>query len=119
MFYDNLVMECERQGVHITPLLKELGVSTGSLGPWKRGGNVNSDVLLRLSERLGVTTDYLLKGTTSSGDGALYCSNDNERELLTMYRALPVHNRTFIFDAIKAAYEREQAGQNKSEKLSG
>lgn len=119
MFFDNLKAECDRQNLQVTPLFKELGISTGNISPWKRGGNVNSAVLLKLSERLGVTTDYLLKGTTSSSDSALYCANDNERELLTMYRELPVQNRTFIFDAIKAAYEREQAGQNKSEKLSG
>ena len=119
MFYDNLKAECERQHIQLTPLFKELGISTGNIGPWKRGGNVNSVVLLKLSERLGVTTDYLLKGKNCTGENAVYCVNENEELLLTMYRELPSMNQEFIYDAIKAAYNREQAEKKRTAKLSG
>lgn len=119
MFYDNLVAECKRQNTSMSPILKELGISTGSLGPWKRGGSVNSDVLLKLSERLGVTTDYLLKGVKSDANNAMYCVTKEEEAMLAMYRELPTMNREFIYDAIKAAYNREQAERKETARLSG
>lgn len=119
MFYDNLIAECSRQGVKMTPILNELKISTGSIGQWKRGGNVNSDVLIRLSERLGVTTDYLLKGTKPTGEDAVYCVNENEKSLLTMYRELPISNQEFVYNAIKVAYDIVQDEKERSSKLSG
>lgn len=119
MFYDNLVAECKRQKISMSPILKELGISTGSLGPWKRGGSVNSDVLLKLSERLGVTTDYLLKGTRQTGEDAIYCVNEKEESLLAMYREIPAMNQDFIYDAIKTAYDRVQEEKDNAAKLLG
>lgn len=119
MFYDNLIAECSRQGVKMTPILNELKISTGSIGQWKRGGNVNSDVLIRLSERLGVTTDYLLKGTRPTVEDAVYCVNENEKSLLTMYRELPISNQEFVYNAIKVAYDIVQDEKERSSKLSG
>lgn len=119
MFYDNLNAECNRQGVKMTPILNELKISSGSIGQWKRGGNVNSDVLLKLSERLGVTTDYLLKGIKFDPSSAVYCANKEEEQLLAMYRELPLINREFIYDAIKAAYDREQTTRKETARLSG
>lgn len=119
MFYENLIAECERQGTKMTPILKELGVSTGSIGQWKRGGSVNSDLLLKLSERLGVTTDYLLKGTRPTGEDAIYCVNEKEESLLAMYREIPAMNQDFIYDAIKTAYDRVQEEKDNAAKLLG
>ena len=119
MFYENLIAECERQGVKMTPILNELKISSGSIGQWKRGGNVNSDVLLKLSRRLGVTTDYLLKGKNEISNNAVYCVNENEELLLSMYRELPLMNQEFIYGAIKTAYDREQAEKKRTAKLSG
>lgn len=111
MFYENLIAELERQGLKITPVITKLGISSGSIGPWKRGGSVNSDALLKLSEYLGVTTDYLLKGYSQDNKNSLYCTNKTEELLLTMYRSIPRVNQEFIYDAIKAAYDREMANR--------
>lgn len=119
MFFDNLKAECDRQNIQVTPLFKELGISTGNISPWKRGGNVNSAVLLKLSERLGVTTDYLLKGTRPTGKDAIYCVNEKEESLLAMYREIPAMNQDFIYDAIKTAYDRVQEEKDNAAKLLG
>lgn len=60
MFYDVLKKECEKQGVKITPIVLECGGAKGSISNWKKGASPNSDIVLKLAQRLGVSTDYLL-----------------------------------------------------------
>ena len=62
MFYDNLKKECEKQGLKITPIVLECGGNKGSLSGWKKGASPNSDIVMKLSIRLNVPTDYLLFG---------------------------------------------------------
>lgn len=60
MFYDILKKECDKQGLKMTPLVVECGGAKGSTSNWKKGASPNSDIVLKLARRLGVTTDYLL-----------------------------------------------------------
>ncbi len=85
-FVENLQEACKLQGIKITPLLQELGMSTGNLGKWKRGAVVSSDTLIAISDRLGVSIDFLLKG----GDAgkAFRTVSEDENRLLGRYRRL-------------------------------
>ena len=105
MFWDNLIAECSRQGIKISPLLKELGISTGNLSSWKRGGNVHSDSLLALSQKLGVSTDYLLTGKRVSSQDAITCINRDEEVMLMMYRELTDYQKGKCFTYIQGMYD--------------
>ena len=63
MFYEQLKKACDLREVKLTPLLKEMKISTGNTGSWKKGGNPSVEVLDSLSSRLEVSTDYLLGRT--------------------------------------------------------
>lgn len=60
MNYDNFVQKCKEIGYTPSGLVKELGISDGNLGSWKKGGNPSLAVLNQLSEKLNCSTDYLL-----------------------------------------------------------
>ena len=60
MNYDNFVQKCKEIGYTPSGLVKELGISDGNLGSWKKGGNPSLAVLNQLSEKLQCSTDYLL-----------------------------------------------------------
>lgn len=60
MFFDNLTKICNEQDIKITPLLKELDISTGSISRWKNGVIPNGETLIKLSKRLNCSVDYLL-----------------------------------------------------------
>lgn len=60
MFFDNLTKICNEQNIKITPLLKELDISTGSISRWKNGVVPNGETLIKLSKRLNCSVDYLL-----------------------------------------------------------
>lgn len=62
MFYDRLQQCCTKIGTTPTALAKELSISTSNVTNWKKGTMPNGEVLIRLSEFLDVSIDYLLTG---------------------------------------------------------
>ena len=60
MFYERLKAECEKQGLKVTPVIIECGVSGGSIGEWKKGTIPSGKIIIALAKRLNVSTDYLL-----------------------------------------------------------
>jgi len=60
VFYERLKLECEKQGLKITPLVVECGGSTGTISQWKKGGMPNAKLLVLVAKRLNVSPDYLL-----------------------------------------------------------
>lgn len=64
MFYEKLISLCDTNGVKLTPLLKELDVSTGNISNWKRGlDNVSSETLKKIAKYFNVSVDWLLELT--------------------------------------------------------
>lgn len=120
MFWDNLESACTAAGLKVTPLLKELNISTGNIGRWQKGGTVTSDTVVILAKRLGVTTDYLLTGEhrLSEAPDALKNITQSEVDLLKMYRVLNGMQKEFIYDAIRSAYDRVmEEGQSERKAL--
>lgn len=63
---DNLFNLLEERGISRKELAEAVGVSQGNVGDWKTGrAKPSFDVLIRISEFLDVSTDYLL-GTSSN-----------------------------------------------------
>ena len=83
MFYDNLKEICNSKNLKITPLVIECGGTKGILSGWKNGASPNSDIVMRLSVRLKVPTDYLLFGKEPAAP-----PNTADRELLELIENL-------------------------------
>lgn len=62
MFYDRLKKACKNANTTVTATLKAIGIGTANGTYWKNGSAPSSDVVVKLSEFLGVSTDYLLIG---------------------------------------------------------
>ena len=60
MFYDRLLNVCEERNIKLTPLLQELGISKGNIKSWKDGIIPTGTILIKLSCKSEVSTDYLL-----------------------------------------------------------
>ncbi len=61
MFYDQFIKLCDEKGVKPTPVLKEIGISTGNLKKWKTGSTVGADILEKLAGYFQVTVDYFFQ----------------------------------------------------------
>lgn len=62
MFYQMLKKACKNAGTTVTATLKAIGIGTANGTYWKNGSMPTSDILIKLSEFLNVSTDYLLFG---------------------------------------------------------
>ncbi|MDE6519215.1 MAG: hypothetical protein K2K91_01985 [Ruminococcus sp.] len=108
MFYDNLKKECERQGLKITPIVLECGGNKGSLSGWKKGASPNSDIVIKLSVRLNVPTDYLLFGKEETSriiEIPKTSLTENEKELLSLFNQLPYREQLKLIGKVESMVE--------------
>lgn len=96
MFYDKLQEACKLKGLKITPLVKELNLSTGSPTAWKSGVLPNSRTVQLLAERLDVTVGWLMGEEEPDTPNAAKELSDafnsltaDELEVLEAYRKYP------------------------------
>ncbi len=61
MNYNALKKRCEEKGTSPSQLAMELGISKSNITNWKNGGNPSYEALLKMSQILECSTDYLLQ----------------------------------------------------------
>jgi len=86
MFYDNLKTICEKKGLKMTPIVIECGGAKGSISNWKKGASPNSDIVVALSVRLNVSTDFLLKGDNTQqikSDNSVHAGDMTNSKIVT------------------------------------
>ena len=62
MFFEQLKKACEENNTTVTAVATKLNISKSNVTNWKNGTIPNGETVIRLSELLSVSTDYLLKG---------------------------------------------------------
>ena len=88
LFYDQLIKLCDLRGIKPTPLVKSLGMSTGSINNWKNGAVPNGEALMRFSEFFDVSIDYLVYGKISQS------VSEEDTEWLSLIHKLPKEAQT-------------------------
>ncbi len=83
MFYERLQALCKEKNTSISAMLKELGLSTGSTGNWKRGQLPKGDVLGKIAEYLDTSVDFLIFGEYRTN------LNEDQLRLLELYESTP------------------------------
>lgn len=83
MFYERLQLLCKKQGTSVSKMLKELGLSTGSTGNWKKGQLPKGDVLAKIANYLNTSIDYIVFGEFRNN------LKDDEVKLIKLYRKTP------------------------------
>ena len=83
MFYTRLKKICQKKGTTITGMLKELNLSTGSTGNWKKGQLPKGEVLVLIADYLDTSIDYLIQGEYKSD------LSEDEKRIIELYRNTP------------------------------
>ena len=104
MFIDNFEHICKIKGLKPTPVLKECDVAPSTASNWVKNRNVIPDgkTLVKLSEYLKVSIDYLLLGADS------FLSQD-ETELLNTYRNLTDNGKKQVIDFVGKVADMESS----------
>lgn len=110
MFFEQLAKACKKRGKTVTAIAKELKISKSNVTNWKNGTIPNGEIVVRLSELLGVTADYLLKDEDEIN--VLNISED-EKELLNYYKELDAQDKGSVLG--KAEGLAEAARRRKAE----
>ena len=98
MFYDKFMELCAERNVKPSPILKELGLSSGNLKRWEAGANVNSDTLKKLSEYFLVPVDYFLDERPGSADMKAEIPDDANvfRKIYWIFKSHPDNIASFL-----------------------
>lgn len=108
MFYDNLLVACEKKGVKVTPLVIECGGASGSISNWKKGASPNSDIVLKLATRLNVSTDYLLTGKEKFLNDNL---DTDQQKLIDDYKTLSDIDKARVLERVKTLKELDDTSR--------
>lgn len=111
MFYDNLLVACEKKGIKVTPLVIECGGASGSISNWKKGASPNSDIVLKLATRLNVSTDYLLTGKDKFLNDNL---DTDQQELIEDYKTLSDIDKARVLERVKTLKELDDTSKAES-----
>lgn len=63
VFYDRLLALCQENNEKITPVIKKLGLSAGSIARWRNGTVPDGNTICKIAEYFNVSSDYLLEKT--------------------------------------------------------
>ena len=80
MFYEQLKKLCRLRGTSITALTLKLGLTSGNVGRWKKGGYPSIGVLQQMCQELNCSMDYLL-GNIDDPEGKLEDADEFESTL--------------------------------------
>jgi len=64
VFYDQYISICENHGVSPSKALAQIGISKGSLGRWKNGGEPLNEAKKKIADYFGITIKQLMSGDT-------------------------------------------------------
>lgn len=95
MFFKQLKNACASRGTTPSSVIRELGMTRGSLTNWKKGVFPSSEVIIKLSNKLNVSTDYLLLGRNSP------ILTSVESEIFEMYRSLQPFEQGRFYGQLK------------------
>ncbi len=113
MFYDNLKYLCDKKNTTPTTVIKQLGLSTGSITNWKKGITPTGDIVMRFAEHFDVSTDFLLTGIEDNPDEN---ASLNTKELLNYYNYLSESEQNIILHkTAELYYERMRQAELKKD----
>lgn len=76
MFFEQLTKACTMRNISVTSLTACLEISKSNVTNWKNGTIPNGEVIVRISDFLGVSTDFLLKGSDKNISEAIIGTNN-------------------------------------------
>lgn len=89
MFYDVYCDLCRKNGLTPSGAATKIGFNRASVTVWKNSGNPPKPELLnKIAEYFGVTTDYLLSGADASQEKAPALTKKDERDIAKQLDAL-------------------------------
>lgn len=82
MFYDHFLELCNKKGISPSKVALLNGISKTSVTRWKNGATPNGEILKKIADYFGVTTDFLLTGSDNKKSPGANPEDDYQFALL-------------------------------------
>lgn len=111
MFYDHFLELCNKKGISPSKVALLNGISKTSVTRWKNGATPNGEILKKLADYFGVTTDYLLTGKKQENilvydeDDNIVALDDETLEVIDSLRKRP--EMKILFSVSKKATKED------------
>lgn len=115
MIIERLNEICEKKGISITALCKEITGSSGNLPTWKKD-RIRSDWLREICIKFNISSDYLLGLTTDNTLNASF--SKEEREALSRFNRLNPDHQIKAQSYMIELYEKQAEYNEWIEKVS-
>lgn len=115
--YNRIDELCKSNGINITIMCKDTGVSRGSLTDLKSGRkkSLSIETIAKIAEYFKVTTDYLITGNEQNSPNLSNKTNDNDIKFALFNGSEDITDE--MFEEVKQFAEmvklREEAKKNK------
>lgn len=98
MFYQNLLTLCGQRSTSPTRVVRELGISGGSVTNWKSGAVPHDATLRKIADYFGITVDDLLGNDTPTPapSSPVITFTPEEQRVILRYRAVSEEARLII-----------------------
>lgn len=112
MYYDVFKMLCEANNKKPTPVVIELGLSSGCIARWQKGVMPDGNTLNKVADYFGVSTDLLLERKSfekiAGENSNMQELTPEEAELLRLYRKADVNGQFKIIAAAMNATGKKE-----------
>lgn len=105
---------CEKEGISLTALCKEITGSSGNLPTWKKD-RIRSDWLRAICIKFNISSDYLLGLTTDNTLNASF--SKEEREALNRFNRLESDQRIKAQSYMIDLYEKQEENKKRIGKM--
>ena len=106
LFANNLKRLCTLNNTTPTALCKELGLSTSKVSAWNNGSLPKQEVMLQLAKRLNCSVKDFFADKADDFE-KVEPSNDDERDVLAIYRKLSRRDRHEFMSMVYGFDNRE------------
>lgn len=97
--YDVIIQLCNKKGIAVTALEKELGFGRGSIGKL-RNGSTSAARLQKIADYFKVSVEYLMTGEETSGNESYYLNEETAEMAQKLFENKELR---VLFDAAKDA----------------
>lgn len=81
MFYDKFCELCNKKGITPSAVATQIKFSRGTITAWKKnGGTPNADLLTKIADYFGVSTDYLLSDDNRQPEKVEYLNGGTDEK---------------------------------------
>lgn len=106
MFWKQFVSLCNKNGTTPTAVVKDLGISGGSVTKWKNGSAPRDTTLQTIADYFGVSPEYFTEETKKDPNSE---ESELESRLLTLFRGVDNSDKEMLLDMIEAALKRKMS----------